>query len=427
MSITPTLSLTSAILININIMLGTGIFINTVLVSKTAGALGAAVYALVGLLLLPLIFTFVELLKQFKGGTFYDFGTAISTRWGFITSWCYFTAKLSSCALGIHVFSSLIQTIFPQLQNIPTLGLDYGIITLFVLLNGLNLRIGKYVQFSFMGLKLIPIFFIIIGGLFLFTGNSFTRTTLIFSGIPSTIPFVLYAFTGFEATCSLSRSIKNPDKNAPRAILIAYTIGVGLVVLYQLIFFGALGKELGSLPSYLNAFPAFIQTLLPHGTHMYTALKNILHIGIASSALGAAYGIIYSNAWNLYALAERNHIPHKQIFTRLNIHQIPFACIIAEGMLLIMYTFFAQGNQVPLQQISACGMMLCYTLSTIALLYQAYKTRNKLFIPLLSIGSCSLLLAGIVRNSILFGWLPIGIFLCILLFGIGMFNWRAKF
>jgi len=416
MSMTPTLSLTSAILININIMLGTGIFINTVLVSHNAGALGAAVYALVGILLLPLIFAMAQLLKHFKGGTFYDFGKAINTQWGFITSWCYFIAKLSSCALGIHVFSSLIQTIFPRLAAIPTLGIDYGIIILFILLNTLNLRIGRSIQFSFMGLKLIPIIFALISGVYLFTGGSFTHNQFIWSGIPSSIPFVLYAFTGFEATCSLSRSIKNPEKNGPRAVLIAYSIGVGLVVLYQLVFFGALGTQLGQLSSYLEAFPTLINTLFPnHASAIF--LKNVLHIGIASSALGAAYGVLYSNAWNLYALAIESHIPFKHIFTRLNKHKIPLACVLAEGALVVIYTFFAQGNQIPLQQISSCGITISYTLSTIALLVIAYRAKESILIPLLSLGSCVLLFGGIIRNCLLFGWVPLALFFMIL--GIG--------
>ena len=49
------LSLPTAILININIMMGAGIFINTVELSKRAGLLGGFMYPLIGLLILPLI------------------------------------------------------------------------------------------------------------------------------------------------------------------------------------------------------------------------------------------------------------------------------------------------------------------------------------------------------------------------------------
>ena len=55
MSRSQKLSLFSAILININIMLGSGIFINTAVLTQQAGSLGALVYPIVGLLLFPLL------------------------------------------------------------------------------------------------------------------------------------------------------------------------------------------------------------------------------------------------------------------------------------------------------------------------------------------------------------------------------------
>jgi amino acid permease len=108
------LSLLSAILINLNIMLGSGIFINTVILTKQAGSLGAVVYLLVALLLLPLIMTIGQLLDYHPtSGTFYDFGRTISPYFGFISSWSYFTAKLCSSALAIHVCLSFLQQIIP--------------------------------------------------------------------------------------------------------------------------------------------------------------------------------------------------------------------------------------------------------------------------------------------------------------------------
>ncbi|HVX00234.1 MAG TPA: hypothetical protein VHA52_07355, partial [Candidatus Babeliaceae bacterium] len=113
------LSLCAAILINLNIMLGSGIFVNTVLLAQTAHSLGAFAYLLVGIALLPLIFTISYLVKLYPTGTFYDFAASVNPLIGFISSWSYFTAKLASCALGIHVCVSLLQTIFPLLGQFP--------------------------------------------------------------------------------------------------------------------------------------------------------------------------------------------------------------------------------------------------------------------------------------------------------------------
>ena len=98
------LSLLSAILINMNIMLGSGIFINTVVLTKQAGSLGALAYLAVAVLLLPLIMAIAQLLHyHHEAGTFYDFGKSVSPFFGSLSSWSYFTAKLCTCALGVHV------------------------------------------------------------------------------------------------------------------------------------------------------------------------------------------------------------------------------------------------------------------------------------------------------------------------------------
>ena len=51
-------SLTTAVLININIILGQGIFVNTALLAKHMGSVGALAYLAVGITIIPIIFAF---------------------------------------------------------------------------------------------------------------------------------------------------------------------------------------------------------------------------------------------------------------------------------------------------------------------------------------------------------------------------------
>ena len=419
MTHSPTLSLFALLLISLNIMLGSGIFINTVLLAKTAQGLGALAYILIGILLLPLILSFSRLMRHHQGGTFYDFGATLHPLVGFISCWSYFTAKMASCALGIHIFVSLLRLMIPFFAGIPALILDTIIILLFSLLNIMHVHIGKSIQYSFIILKMIPITFAIISGIMLFQGTYFTTTSLPWHTLPATFPFVLYAFTGFEAICSLSRSIVNPEHNGPKAIILAYSLGVGIVVLYQFFFFGALGSSLTMLNSYLEAFPALIHKLIPHGEHQ--TLLMLLHTGIASSSLGAAYGIMYSNAWNLFALAHEGHVYGKKFLLKLNSYHRPYVCIIVENLLALSYVFFAQGHQIPLQQICSLGMTITYTLSVLALMYKAHKDRQNRIIPLLALGSCSILLGSLINNMLIFGIMPSLLFCIIIALGIGMF------
>jgi hypothetical protein len=119
------LSLLSVILININIMLGAGVFINTVVLAKTTGSLSPLSYVIVGFLLLPIVLSIVKLWESCKSqATFYQLGSHISPFVGFLSSWCYFIGKISTFSLGIHVCSSILQQLFIFFDNIPVLLLD---------------------------------------------------------------------------------------------------------------------------------------------------------------------------------------------------------------------------------------------------------------------------------------------------------------
>lgn len=416
----PKLSLVAAILINVNIMLGSGVFINTVLLSSCAQALGGFSYVMVALLLLPLIYA-ISTLMRIEGGSFYDFGALIHPLLGFIMSWSYFTAKLASCALGIHICIILLQVIFPGLAAYNTLILDSAVLFFFMILNLLNLQYGWRIQYGFIILKLIPLLFIIISALFFFNVDFFTFETLKWQGLFETIPFVIFAFAGFEASCSLSQTIENPEKNGPRAILISFAMVVTIITLYQTAFFGLLGPALGTLASFKQAYPKVINLLLGYDQKSALLWQVLTLIGIASSSLGASYGIMYSNAWNLHILAQKNHVFGASFFKQFNKHGIPLWCIIAEAVIAASYLWISQGHQVPLQQVSAIGSTITYTACALVFFWWTIKQHKDIFIGFCSILSCLILFSGIIRNSIIYGILPYIFFITIVFIGITMF------
>lgn len=413
----PKLSLYAAMLVNINIMLGSGIFINTVLLSQAAGGFGAAVYLLVGLLVFPLILVMAELLKYHHGGTFYEFGNTLHPLVGFISSWSYFTAKLASCALGVHIFVTLMQKLCTSIAPYNPLVLDTIILLLFMFLNFCNVRIGRTIQYGFIALKLIPILFVIVAALLFFDGAFYTTVDIPWQGIVGSIPFVLFAFSGFEASCSLSRTIENPEKNGPRAILLSYLIVLGLLCAYQIGFYGLFGQQLAACASFRDAFPALAAFLFD--TVLLRNISTVLMLaGIAASSLGASYGIMYSNVWNLYTLALHRKVIGSAWLLKLNNQQIPILCVIIEGILALMYTWFAAGNQIPLQQTSALGSTIAYSISVIAFLAIAYKSASKRTLALCGLASCLILFAATFANAFRYGFAAYSMFASLLALGL---------
>lgn len=423
------LSLPTAILININIMLGAGIFINTTSLASRAGALGPFMYLLVGMLMLPLILSVAQLLKLHPAGGFYAFGkNEINPFAGFLSGWSYFTSKLASCMLMIHVSVTLIQQIFPLLKSVHPFFLDTLIVCTFCGLNLLNLKAGSTIQKMFIGFKTFPIFFAILTGLYLLQSDNFSYAHVQWEGVSSSLPLVIYAVIGFEAACSMSSKIKNAEKNAPLAVLISFAIVISIATLYQALFYGALGQQLAQCSGHCETFPSLIKVLFGQAS-FGQKFEGILHLAIASSTLGAAYGIIFSNCWNLHVLAQNNHLWFSNLFIKLNKNSIPFACVLVEGILCLTYLIVSQGELVPLQQIGALGCVLSYTFSVGALI-QAIKNNPAVtirsWIPYLGMVSCAILITACIRSFFINGMSSLMIYSLLLILGNIMFLFAKK-
>lgn len=418
------ISLPTAILININIMLGAGIFVNTPELAKRAGMLGGFTYILVGLLMLPLILSIMKLLQLHPAGGFYAYAQReISPLSGFLSGWSYFTSKLASSMLMIHVSVSLFQYIFPALRIIHPFILDTAIVILFVGLNMLNIKAGSIIQKMFISFKIIPIFFAIITCIFLAQPDNFDTSHALWDGVFSSLPLVVYAVIGFEAACSVSSKIKNAQKNAPLAVLISFAVVILIATIYQTLFYTALGSKLCA-GDHCDVFPALINAALfnPLIAHK---LLGILHIAIASSTLGAAYGIIFSNCWNLHILAEKKHIWFSKLFSTLSYNLIPFACVLAEGALCLVYLASSQGNKIPLQQIGALGCIIAYGFSVAALLratkHNPHHADINPWIPRLGVISCIILATACINNFIINGMSSLIVYGCLLALGVVMY------
>lgn len=422
-----TISLFSAIIININIIIGSGVFINTAELARRAGLLGGLSYVLVGLILLPLIISFVKLLEMYPSGGFYSFCSgSIHPFTGFINTWCYFFAKLSSATLSIHIFTLLLQKTFPALLCIDTLTFDFIILALLLGLNMLNVRTGSKIQNWVMLFKLFPIFFVILSAMFFLQGTNLTPIHQLWSGIPSAIPLVLHALLGFETACAISRNLENPKVDGPRAIIISYSLVIVLFVLYQTFFYGVLGADLAAQTDYRGAFPLLISKF---GISEYARdiLGHIIHLAIATSALSAAFGIIFANLWNLYSLAELKHIIAPARIMQRNRFDVPFLCVITEGVIMAFYLLIIRGQTTTFQQLSALGATITYALSIAGLCAAYYQKKHSVIIPVLGLMNCAILLVmSLYAMWINHNIVPLQLFAGIVAFGIFVYTLSTK-
>ncbi len=418
------LSFFAATLISINIMLGTGAFTNVVGLSQKTGAASCLLFLITGIIMLPLVLSMARLSAINQQAHFYTFGALMHPFLGFISMWSYFFAKLASASFSMHVFIIFLQKTVPALDSVSTLALDIILIMLFVLLNTLRVQIGKIIQTSFLSIKIGLFSFAITVGLWKMQLIHVASPFYIWSGIPTGIPLILFCFLGFEASCSITNLIQDPQKNAPRAIITGFSIVVMLLTLYQFLFYGAVGAQgFTQTVNYTNAFPLLIAKISPS---LIAYLAPFFSIAIGISALGGAYGIMYINGWNLYKLAEKNLVPFSSFFSTLNKHNIPTACIMMQGLTCIFYlvTTYPLGlskQQFFLQNSAVLGSAITYAISVLGF----YK-QTKSGLAIAGLATCFVILGVSLNGFVQTSLVPFFIFCAILIIGSMLYCCRGK-
>src|SRR4029079_109079 len=126
----------------------------------------------------------------------------------------------------------------------------------------------------------------------------------------------------------------------PRAIIISYSALIITYCLFQAALYGILGPQLGSLSCFAEVFEA-VTLYLPGPIQSYCAM--LLSLCVALSALGGAYGILFSNMWNLHALAQHDHLWKSSLFKKLSMYQVPLWCVGTEAVLCCGYLLLSGG------------------------------------------------------------------------------------
>ena len=378
-----TISLSSAVFVSINIIIGAGLFINPAPLTQIAHGWGFASYLLSGLVLLPLILCIATLatLKPTAGGLYVYAHDFVSPMAGFISGWCYFLGKSTSAAILAYTFCSFIKSLVAPLQAWPTTVLTIIVLFSLSFCNIAGLKIGGKVQWLFIGFKAIPITLVLFTGIFLAQGGwpeAFPVSAL--EHLPQALPIAIFALCGFEVICSIAHLIENPKKNVRRAILISFTIVVAASALFQFGMWQMLGPELSSTPSPIMAYAYKVFGQYPWVVRLFNAF-------VYASVLGGSFGMLTSNCWNLQTIATHKHLPGSRYLALISKKQVPWVSLLVETTFASLIISL-QSSQIPLQNMAVFGMTVGYFMSTLA----AYKASLPRWLVFLSFMSCAYVL-----------------------------------
>ncbi len=326
----------SIVLLGINGIIGSGIFL---LPNKAVDLIGPAsllVMIFDMFLVLAITFCFAEASGLFKdnGGAYIyakeAFGDFIGYEVGFLT---WMTRVIAFSTMGVG-FATALAGIMPSLAD--DFMKNVIVTVIFAILAGVNLfgvPLYKIVQNVATIAKLIPfVLFIGIGIFFiepsnftpLFPGGEYTPGTF---GAAAVMLF--FAFTGFESIAVAAAEMENPQKNLPRATIITIFVVAAIYVLLLAVAIGIMGYELADTTAPVQE--AFGRVAGSFGTAVIAA-GTLISIG--SLCIGSSFVTPHS----CLALAEQKMLP--AFMAKRNRFGAPYWAIIISTVIaaLIAYT-----------------------------------------------------------------------------------------
>jgi len=335
-------------------IIGSGWLFGAWYAATIAGTAAILAWLIAGVIVIIIALVHAELggMYPVSGGTarfpHFAFGSIAGISFGFF-SWLQ-----AVCVAPIECFAVMQYASYywPSVYNTSkgvTTGLGFALtivlMAMFTAINFLAMRLFNKVNAGITWWKVaIPIFAIIVL-LFKFHPSNFGHGGFMPYGMQSVflaIPTagIVFSYLGFEQADQLAGEIKNPQRNLPRAIIIAILLGTVIYVLLQVVFIGSLQPS-----TLIHGFSGLgTNTGLASGPFAFIAgaaglawLATILRIDAFISPFGT--GLMYQTSTSRvgYGLARNRYFP--QFFAKVDKNGVPWVSLLlafALGLLFLL-------------------------------------------------------------------------------------------
>jgi APA family basic amino acid/polyamine antiporter len=319
----------AAILMNINIIVGSGIFAFPQFMAAKSGAWSFLGWPLVALMLLPIIWAVAQAARIFPGeGGFYNYCTqGINETAGFVANWAYLLGYIGTAATITSIIrAKLVQQLgwsyFDQHHFIFYL----GFIIILSLLNLVSIEIISRVQSSVTLLKLTPLL-LLVCIIFFYWNPHFDYSASSLSTIGGSLPFAIFGYWGFESCCSISHLIKGGSTQASKVILLAFAICVTLYTIFHLGVLHIMGLQnlithgAGMFPQFMGLSPLITQFLLIG-----------ISIAIMLSFINTTYGASLTNIVNINVMAKRGFLVGSRFLAKTTSRGVALYAVIVHAI-----------------------------------------------------------------------------------------------
>lgn len=353
----------------VNAVIGAGIFGLPAKAFALIGSYSLIAFIACAFVVLLIILCFAEVGSRFDetGGPYTYAREAFGSTVAFEVGWLSFLARLTAFAANCNLMVSYLAYFWPGANNtVPRALVITVVVLLLAVINIIGVRQAAVAGDVFTIGKLLPIFIFVAVGMFFLSPAAFALGPR-----PATGPFsqsvllLLYAFTGFEMATIPAGEIRDPQRNLPRALLIATGIVAVSYILIQVVCVGTLPELAKSTKPLADAGERF----------MGIAGGALISVGAMISIAGNLNVLVLSGSRIPFAFAENGQLPlflsrvHNRFFT-------PYVSIAITAAIMLVLTL--KSSFVAALTISAIARLVTYAATCAALpVLRAKKTAPK--------------------------------------------------
>jgi amino acid transporter len=307
---------------------------------------------------LLIILCFAEVGSRFEetGGPYTYARAAFGPAVAFEVGWLSYLARLTAFAANCNLMVSYLGYFWPAANNaVPRAIVIVAVVLVLTAINIVGVRQAAIAGDVFTIGKLVPMFIFIAIGLFFLSRSSFALGAPPSTGAFSqSVLLLLYAFTGFEMAAIPAGEIRNPQRDLPRALLIATGVVACTYILIQVVCVGTLPELAKSSKPLADAAQKF----------MGTAGGALISVGAMISIAGNLNVLVLSGSRLPFAFAEKQQLPafvarvHKRFFT-------PHVAIVMTAAVMLVLTL--KSSFVAALTISAIARLVTYAVTCAAL------------------------------------------------------------
>jgi len=233
-------------------MIGVGIFILPALLAPYGSiSLLGWIFTATGALIVAKVFSnFSKIIVNKSGGPYTYSRAGFGDFIGFLVAWGYWIACwVGNAAIVLAVIGAL-SFFFPVLESNSLYSVSIGLtlIWLFTWINSRGVKESGKVQVITTVLKLLPLAFVILVGIFFFDFDNFPKFNLTgdsnFATFPVVAAITLYAFMGLESGSIPAENVENPELTIPKATMFGTFVVAIVYILGTIVLFGVLPNDI---------------------------------------------------------------------------------------------------------------------------------------------------------------------------------------